>query len=122
MRKYYVGLVVLFALLIYPATELQMDDNQVMLAKTLYAMGRARSEEMVLNIGTVVMNRIESERYPDDMREVLDDESQFSRCSAYDERSMALAKDLLRGKRTLGKDVVSFDVAALRGNEWRIPE
>lgn len=102
----------------YTADELEM------LAIVIYreAGGDAYSDETRLMVGTVVMNRIQDERYPDTMQEVLTQKSQYGRLhwtgvvwpkrasSPYEshavERAYTIAERILQGDRALPEDVV----------------
>lgn len=103
-----------------PYTEEELE----MMAIVIYqeAGGSECSDETRLMVGTVVMNRIADERFPDTMYEVLTAPSQYGRLhwtgivwpdrasSPYEaeavERAYAIAERILLGERALPDDVV----------------
>ena len=50
---------------------------------------------------TVVMNRVDSPFFPDNIEDVLNQPHQFARGNRYDERSLQAAREIRMGKRTL---------------------
>lgn len=103
-----------------PYTEEELE----MLAIVIYQEAGADkcSDETRLMVGTVVMNRIADDRFPDTMYEVLTQESQYGRLhwtgivwpdrvsDPYEahaiERAYAIAERILLGERALPEDVV----------------
>lgn len=103
-----------------PYTEEELE----MMAIVIYqeAGGNECSDETRLMVGTVVMNRIADERFPDTMYEVLTERSQYGRLhwtgivwpdrasNPYEaeaiERAYAIAERILLGERVLPDDVV----------------
>ena len=105
-----------------------------MLALVIYqeAGGDKCSDETRLMVGTVVMNRIADDRFPDTMEEVITQERQYGRlhwtgivwpANAADpteehavERAYTIAKRILDGERVLEQDVI-FQAEFLQGKE-----
>lgn len=95
-----------------------------MLAIVIYqeAGGDAYSDETRLMVGTVVMNRVASDLFPNTIREVITQENQYGRLhwtgpvwpdratSIYEahavERAYAIAERILLGERALPADVI----------------
>ena len=105
-RNVYAMLVCLFALT--PGMSAFEEDLSVMLAKTLYQMGMHETRDTMIALGSAAMNRVEDDRFPDTLREVLNQPGAFSRGGRYDERSLGVAREVLMGKRSLSKDAVYF--------------
>lgn len=102
----------------YTAAELEM------LALVIYqeAGGDACSDDTRRMVGTVVMNRIADDRYPNTMQEVITQEAQYGRLywtglvwpqrasnpeeAHAVERAFTIAEEILLGERALPEDVV----------------
>ena len=113
-----------------PYTEEELE----MLALVIYreAGGDKCSDETRMMVGTVVMNRIQDDRYPDTMYGVLTQRAQYGRLHwiglvwperASDpneahavERAYAIAERILQGERSFGEDVV-FQAEFRQGKE-----
>ena len=87
------------------------------LARTIYALGRHESYETKLALGSVVMNRVESAWFADDLGDVLEDQQQFPAGSRYDDDSLRAAHAVLSGKRTLPEEALYYQ-AADASNPW----
>ena len=68
----------ILAILILPTLGLTEGADTIRLAKTLYLLGRGESYETLLDLGTVVMNRVDSPWYPDTVMGVLNQPQQFA--------------------------------------------
>ena len=67
-----------------PSARYTEDEDSVLLARTIYALGKNESYQTKLKLGSVVMNRLENDWFPDDLGEVLSDPQQFPAGSRYD--------------------------------------
>lgn len=97
------------------------DDLTITLAKTLCQMGQYETRETMIAIGSTVMNRVDDPRFPDTIREVLNQPGAFHRGGRYDERSLAAAKEVLAGKRTVPPEMVYLHKQETIGGE-RFPD
>ncbi len=98
----------LIGLMILPGLGLMEGDDTIRLARTLYTLGRDESYDTLLDLGTVVMNRVDSPWYPDSVLGVLREPHQFACGTLYDETSYRAARALMMGRRTLPPDVVLY--------------
>lgn len=69
--------------------------------------------ENYLQVATVIMNRVESDIYPDTITEVVSQKNQFStyktsRTPVYNESVYRAAEDALNGKRNLPEKIIAF--------------
>ncbi len=106
-----------------PSVRFTEDEDTVLLARTIYALGKAESYDTKLALGSVVMNRLEDDWFPDNLGEVLADPQQFPAGRRYDGDSLRAAHELLSGKRTLGSDALYYqaaDASAPWGEEHRV--
>jgi len=87
-------------------------EARMLLARTLSGMAETEPEEVARMIGEVALNRAASQRFPGDLRSVLDDFRQFRRAPTASARSLKLADRLLRGERLLPPDVFYFEKRA----------
>ena len=94
-----------------PSAVFSEDRDTVLLAKTIYALGKNESYQTKLKLGSVVMNRLENDWFPDDLGEVLEDPQQFPAGSRYDADSLRAAHELISGKRALGSDALYYQAA-----------
>ncbi len=100
--------VLLVGLLVLPGLGLMEGDDTIRLAKTLYTLGRGESYETLLDLGTVVMNRVDSPWYPDTVLDVLRQPHQFACGTLYDETCYLAARAVMMGRRTLPPDAVIY--------------
>ena len=105
------ALVALLVCALIPSVSFTEDKDTILLARTLYALGKHESYETKLALGTVVMNRLENNWFADSLGEVLNDQQQFPAGSRYDDESLRAAHDLLSGKRALGSDALYYQSA-----------
>ena len=98
----------ILAILILPTLGLTEGADTIRLAKTLYLLGRDESYETLLDLGTVVMNRVDSPWYPDTVMGVLNQPQQFACGTLYDDESLRAARAVMMGARTLPADVVCY--------------
>lgn len=125
MRRLIAALVTLaLAVCIFlPATRYTEDEDTVLLARAIYALGRDESYETKLKLGSVVMNRVENAWFPDDLGEVLSEPQQFPAGSRYDADSLRAAHELISGRRALRSDALYYqaaDASAPWGAENRV--
>lgn len=100
--------VLLVALIVFPGLGLTEGDDTIQLARTLYTLGRDESFETKLMIGSVIMNRVESPWFPDNIKEVIGQPHQFPHGTRYDEESLQAAREIMMGRRTLPGNVVYY--------------
>ena len=79
MRRLILALVTLAlgVCIFLPSTRYTEDEDTVLLARAIYALGKDESFETKLKLGSVVMNRVENAWFPDDLGEVLSEPQQF---------------------------------------------
>lgn len=113
MRKWIVALMMLAMLVcvFLPSTGFTEDADTVLLARSIYALGKDESYETKLALGSVVMNRLENDWFADTLGEVLEDQQQFPAGKRYDNESLQAAHDVLSGKRTLDRDALYYQAA-----------
>ena len=102
------ALVLLVVLLAVPRLGLMEGDDTIRLARTLYTLGKGERYETLLDLGTVVMNRVDSPWYPDTVLEVLRQPHQFACGTLYDESCYQAARAVMMGRRTLPADAVIY--------------
>jgi len=90
------------------------DPSLIALARIISSERVPRSFRDMLAIGTVVLNRVESEKYPDSIMGVISQRKQFHGFQSRlykkvpDSASMQAAESILSGYRSFGKDVVYY--------------
>ena len=94
-----------------PSARYTEDEDSVLLARTIYALGKNESYQTKLKLGSVVMNRLESDWFADDLGEVLSDPQQFPAGNRYDADSLRAAHELLTGRRALDGDALYYQAA-----------
>ena len=106
------GLCVLLLLMVVllPGVGLTEDEDTMMLAKTLYTLAGDQDYQTKLMVGSVIMNRVDSVWFPDDLEKVLNQPHQFARGNRYDEDSLSAARALMMGERSLPEDVLYLRV------------
>ena len=110
MRKMLVLAAVMAALVcaLVPSVSFTEDEDTVLLARTIYALGKSESYETKLAIGTVVMNRVENAWFADTLGEVLQEQHQFPAGSRYDDESLQAAHAVLSGERVLNASALYY--------------
>ena len=106
-----------------PSTRYTEDADTVLLARTIYALGKNESYSTKLKLGSVVMNRMENDWFPDELGAVLNDPQQFPAGSRYDSDSLRAAHALISGKRALRSDALYYqaaDASAPWDDEYRV--
>lgn len=89
-------------------------EEQTCLARAMYFESNRSSEEGMLAVGTVVMNRVESESFPNDVCGVVSQRGQFApgvmtrEMNAGRELAMNTAAKVLRGERHEGVRTARF--------------
>ena len=113
MRK--IGLAVILLILmaawLLPTVCFTEDTDTVRLARTIYALARDESYDTKLALGSLVMNRVSSGWFSDDLSEVLSDQQQFPSGERYDDESLRAAHAVLAGKRTIDSDALYYQAA-----------
>ena len=97
--------------LFLPEARFTEDEDTVLLARTIYALGKEESYATKLKLGSVVMNRVENAWFPDDLGEVLSDPQQFPAGNRYDADSLRAAHELISGRRALDGDALYYQAA-----------
>lgn len=113
MRKLIAALMML-ALLVcvfIPSVSFTEDKDTVLLARTIYALGKGEDYATKLALGSVVMNRVENSWFADTLGDVLNDQQQFPSGKRYDDASLQAAHEVLSGKRTLSEDALYYQAA-----------
>ena len=110
MRKMLALMAVVVALVcaLVPSVSFTEDEDTVLLARTIYALGKGESYETKLAIGAVVMNRVENAWFADTLGEVLEEQHQFPAGSRYDDESLEAAHAVLSGKRVLSASALYY--------------
>ena len=113
MRRLILALVTLAlgVCIFLPSTRYTEDEDTVLLARAIYALGKDESFETKLKLGSVVMNRVENAWFPDDLGEVLSEPQQFPAGRHYDADSLRAAHELISGRRALDGDALYYQAA-----------
>lgn len=106
--KRVLAVALLLGLMALPRLGLMEGEDTIRLAKTIYTLGKGESYETMLDIGTVVMNRVDSPWYPDTVMGVLREPHQFACGTLYDETCYQAARAVMMGRRTLPPDAVNY--------------
>ena len=119
MRKLIAGVAMLAVLVcvFMPSVSFTEDRDTVLLAKTIYALGKSEDYKTKLALGSVVMNRVENPWFRGGLGEILQDQQQFPAGSRYDTESLRAAHDVLSGKRVLDANALYYQ-AADSSNAW----
>ena len=119
MHKIVAALLMLVMLvgMFIPSVSFTEDADTVLLARTIYALGKNESYETKLALGTVVMNRVENNWFEDDLGAVLTDQHQFPAGRRYDDESLQAAHDVLSGRRNLAGNALYYQHAGAE-NSW----
>lgn len=109
MRKAIIAAVA--AVLISSPVYADYDDDLWYLSRVIQAEAGYCSEEMQEDIGSVVLNRLNDDRFPDTIPEVIEQPGQYSTASylSYQnptESALKVAKDLLKNGSKLPGDVI----------------
>jgi len=113
MRKL-IAVMVMMAVLVcvfLPGVSFTEDKDTVLLAKTIYALGRNENYETKLALGNVVTNRMANPWFKSDLGEVLSDQQQFPSGSRYDEDSLKAAHAVLSGKQVISEYALYYQAA-----------
>jgi len=113
MRKLIAGVMMLavLACVFMPEASFTEDRDTVLLAKTIYALGRNESFETKLALGNVVTNRMANPWFKGDLGEVLEDQQQFPAGSRYDEESLRAAHEVLTGRQVISEYALYYQAA-----------
>lgn len=125
MRKLIAAAIMLalLACTFIPSVSFTEDRDTILLARTIYALGKEESYSTKLALGSVVMNRVENDWFADTLGDVLTDQQQFPSGSRYDDESLRAAHDVLSGKRTLPENALYYqaaDASAPWGNAHQV--
>ena len=106
---------------VQPASAKVSNKDQECLARAMYFESNRSSESGMLAVGTVVMNRVSSERYPNSVCDVVGQRGQFASgvmsrtMTAGKDMAMDVAHDVLAGKRHKDvKTAMYFHTAGMR--------
>lgn len=90
-------------------------EDDILLARLIYAEASSTSEDDMYAVGTVVMNRVADKRFPNTLEGVIYQKGQYS-CTFNEgnkkfnseppERLKEIAREILDGKRTLPENVI----------------
>ena len=113
MRRRHLILPILIftAALLLPSVCFTEDRATVRLARTIYALAKDESYDTKLALGSLVINRVNSGWFSDDLGEVLSDQQQFPAGERYDDESLRAAHAVLAGKRTIDSDALYYQAA-----------
>lgn len=96
------------------------ESDIVLLAKLIYAESGGESDAGQIAVGSVVLNRIASSKYPNTMSGVINQPGQFSvTLGGYSSRSLSNARKVCSGGKTLPGDVMYFRPARY-GTTWGV--
>lgn len=96
------------AIVFLPVNSSTEDTETTMLAQTLYALARDEGYDTQLAIGSLIMNRMVNDSFPDTLEGVLSQQHQFPRGMEFDEEALRAARDCMSGVRTLPGYVLYF--------------
>ena len=109
MRKWLaLAMVIVLACMMVPSVSYTEDRDTVLLARTIYALGRDESYATKLAIGTVVMNRVENAWFDNTLGGVLEEQQQFPAGNRYDDESLKAAHAVLSGERSLDASALYY--------------
>lgn len=110
MKKIAVGLLMAAVMtgILFSVPSYTEDRDTILLARTIYALGRTESYETKLALGTVVMNRVENAWFADTLSGVLAEQQQFPAGEKYDEESLKAAHAVLTGTRTISASALYY--------------
>lgn len=113
MRKWICALIMLATLVcvFIPDVSFTEDRDTVLLARTIYALGRDESYETKLALGSVVINRLENDWFADTLGEVLTEQQQFPAGSRYDDECLRAAHEVLTRKHVLPANALYYQSA-----------
>ena len=119
MRKLIAGIAMLavLACVFMPDVSFTEDRDTVLLAKTIYALGKTEDYKTKLALGNVVTNRMENPWFKGDLGDILADQHQFPSGSRYDQDSLRAAHEVLSGKQVISEYAVYYQ-AADSSNAW----
>ena len=99
------------AFVFMPSASYTEDKDTILLARTIYALGKDESYATKLALGSVVMNRVDSPWFAGDLGEVLDEQQQFPAGRRYDGESLQAAHALISGARSLDSSALYYQAA-----------
>lgn len=105
--------------------EIKINEEELyLLAKIINAEAGNQPYEGMIAVGNVVMNRVESSKFPDTIRKVIYQKGQFSPVAngainkKPNEASIQAAKDVLTGSRVVDESVVFFYNPEISTSRW----
>lgn len=108
MKKAIIFVLIVCVCISVPTFSFTEDRASVDLAKTLYTLAGDQSDETIMALGTVIMNRVESPWYPSSLEGVINQQHAFPRGSRYDARCLKAAHELISGERTLPGEIIAY--------------
>lgn len=122
MRKWGVLAIVIAVMVcaLFPSVSFTEDKDTILLARTIYALGKDENYQTKLALGTVVMNRVENAWFANTLDGVLEEQQQFPAGRRYDSDSLKAAHAVLSGARALDASALyyqSLDAAESWGNQ-----
>ena len=91
---------VMCAIVLMPVASSTEDNETTLLAQTIYAMAGDEDYDTQLAIGSVIMNRLQSEGFPDTLEDVIS-QQMLPRRRDFDDKALSAARECLSGTRTL---------------------
>ena len=91
---------VMCAIVLMPVASSTEDNETTLLAQTIYAMAGDEDYDTQLAIGSVIMNRLQSEGFPDTLEDVIS-QQMLPRSRDFDDKALSAARECLSGTRTL---------------------
>lgn len=104
--------------------ENKTDPNEMLLAQLIESESGNQPYKGKLAVGTVVMNRVSSDEFPDNIKDVIYQKKQFSVVSNGTIRnkpsddSIKAAKEILDGKRVLDSNILYFYNPKFTNDRW----
>jgi spore germination cell wall hydrolase CwlJ-like protein len=93
------------------------DEDIILIAKVVYAESRGECDEGQRAVARVILNRVESELYPDTVSEVIKQQGQFVIGSRYTEKEMRNVEYVLENGFDMPADVMYFGTWRFRQGE-----
>ncbi len=116
MRKL-ASILVLIVTLLLPSMSYSEDYPTQLLAKTIFANTRGQSYEAMLAFGSIIMNRVNDKAFPGTIEAVINQKHQFAYGNNYDEISLEVARQLMKGNCTL-PNYVLYTKTITSKQEW----
>lgn len=107
-----------------PKPEPKIDDETYLLAQIIHAEAKGEPYEGKLAVGNVIINRKNSDQFPDTIKGVIFQKGQFqpvSNGSIYNKpgsEALQAAKEVMNGKRVVGNQALYFYNPAISTSDW----